>query len=42
MSLIPSQKILTGSENLQEVKSLEMCVDIRQDTLDNFGEIFIR
>ncbi|XP_039519092.1 leucine-rich repeat-containing protein 56 isoform X1 [Pimephales promelas] len=30
-------KILTGSENLQEVKSLEMCVDTRQDTLDNFG-----
>ncbi|KAK7121179.1 hypothetical protein R3I93_022312 [Phoxinus phoxinus] len=30
-------KTLSGSENLQEVKSLEMCVDTRQDTLDNFG-----
>ncbi|CAM4735214.1 unnamed protein product [Leuciscus chuanchicus] len=38
LCLLPEKlKILTGSENLQEVKSLEMCVDTRQDTLDNFG-----
>ncbi|XP_009296335.1 leucine-rich repeat-containing protein 56 [Danio rerio] len=30
-------KILSGSDDLQEVTSLEMCVDTRQDTLDNFG-----
>lgn len=30
-------KILSGSDNLQEVKSLEMCVDTRQDILEHFG-----
>ncbi|XP_051548118.1 leucine-rich repeat-containing protein 56-like [Myxocyprinus asiaticus] len=30
-------KILSGSDSLQEVTSLEMCVDTRQDTLGNFG-----
>ncbi|KAK2867515.1 hypothetical protein Q8A67_025632 [Cirrhinus molitorella] len=37
-SLSPEKlKILSGSDDLQEVTSLEMCVDTRQDTLDNFG-----
>ncbi|XP_051979341.1 leucine-rich repeat-containing protein 56-like [Xyrauchen texanus] len=30
-------KILSGSDNLREVTSLEICVDTRQDTLGNFG-----
>ncbi|XP_016097451.1 leucine-rich repeat-containing protein 56 isoform X2 [Sinocyclocheilus grahami] len=30
-------KILSGSDELQEVWSLEMCVDTREETLDNFG-----
>ncbi|XP_067235242.1 leucine-rich repeat-containing protein 56 [Chanodichthys erythropterus] len=36
--LLPEKlKFLSGSDNLQEVKSLEMFVDTRQVTLDNFG-----
>ncbi|XP_067292557.1 leucine-rich repeat-containing protein 56 isoform X2 [Pseudorasbora parva] len=31
------KKMLSGSDNLEEVKSLEICVDTRQDILDNFG-----
>uniref|UniRef100_A0A8C1Q8F3 Leucine-rich repeat-containing protein 56 n=1 Tax=Cyprinus carpio TaxID=7962 RepID=A0A8C1Q8F3_CYPCA len=31
------QKILSGSDELQEVTSLEMCVDTREETLDNFA-----
>ncbi|XP_078719632.1 uncharacterized protein LOC144936450 isoform X2 [Lampetra fluviatilis] len=30
-------KALTGQENLQEVSTLEMCVDIRESSLGNFG-----
>ncbi len=33
------QKIISGSDDLHEVTSLEMCVDTRQQTLDNFGQI---
>ncbi|XP_050955843.1 leucine-rich repeat-containing protein 56 isoform X2 [Labeo rohita] len=37
-SLSPEKlKILSGSDDLHEVTSLEMCVDTRQDILDNFG-----
>ncbi|XP_042571652.1 leucine-rich repeat-containing protein 56 [Cyprinus carpio] len=37
-SLSPEKlKILSGSDELQEVTSLEMCVDTREETLDNFG-----
>ncbi len=32
--------MISGSDDLQEVTSLEMCVDTRQQTLDNFGQIF--
>ncbi len=31
--------MISGSDDLQEVTSLEMCVDTRQQTLDNFGQI---
>lgn len=37
--LIVFQKMISGSDDLQEVTSLEMCVDTRQQTLDNFGQI---
>ncbi|XP_026095488.1 leucine-rich repeat-containing protein 56 [Carassius auratus] len=37
-SLSPEKlKIISGAEDLHEVTSLEMCVDTREETLDNFG-----
>ncbi|KAF4095359.1 leucine-rich repeat-containing protein 56-like isoform X1 [Onychostoma macrolepis] len=37
-SLSPHKlKLISGSDDLHEVTSLEMCVDTRQETLDNFG-----
>ncbi|KAG8563985.1 hypothetical protein GDO81_016277 [Engystomops pustulosus] len=37
--LSPSRlKALTGEDNLQEVTTLQMCVDTRERTLGNFGE----
>ncbi|XP_065147196.1 leucine-rich repeat-containing protein 56 [Paramisgurnus dabryanus] len=38
LSLSPAKlKILSGADNLEEVTSLEMCVDTRQISLNNFG-----
>lgn len=40
--LLALQRNLSGSDDLQQVTSLEMCVDTRQTVLGNFGKVNIQ